>query len=79
MHGNMIDPRCAKLKKETAHMTETQANVHFCTMSETAKEVFKDELRFVRGTDLKNADLYFHLPKKDSGNHWHMCKRFHRY
>lgn len=74
-HYNMIDPRCAKLKKELAHLTEEEANFRFCVTSETAKEVFEDERFYIEGTGLVHP-MFSAFASADGGNHHHMCKRW---
>lgn len=68
---NMIDQRCAKIKDETAGMEESEANIHFCVMSETAKQVFAEEVSHI---DLGKRDKSDR--KLRAKNHEWMCNRF---
>jgi hypothetical protein len=78
VHMNMVDSRCSNLRKETEGMTEDEANFHFCVVSETAKEVFDDELGHISGAGLPLPGLTA-LQVSDGGNHWHMCKKWLHY
>ena len=75
---SMIDSHCWKLKKETEGMSEEEANFHFCTMSEAAKEVFRSELSHVSGAGfLWPGAASMQIP--GGGNHRHMCKQYLHY
>ena len=80
---NQVDSRCSRLRQETEGMDEDAANFHFCTMSDTAKEVFEDEHYHISGAGLLHPGTKFHSGLRnqwaDSGNHRHMCKHWIRY
>lgn len=73
---NRVDSRCAQLKEETKDMSETDANFHFCTMSEAGKALFREENLYISHTGLRPPIPGF---KGDSGNHGHMCKTWLHY
>jgi hypothetical protein len=70
---NRVDSRCAKLKEETKHMSEVDANFHFCSVSQTAKALFKEEKHFMSYAGLGPPVPDF------KGNHWHMCRKWLHY